>query len=153
MAISLLEHGDVVALGYDSVTGERGFLCKMLNETGAASVKGNLVSISQSDSKGFILQANEYDTLGVVAEAGVADGSEAWIWMGGSICQALYEDSFGSTLGNILIASGTNGRAEDVADPGSGLPAAAIHFKECGHVMETVAGGTDVLVLACLHFN
>ena len=34
MTIALLEVGDVVALGYDSATNERGFLTKMINLTG-----------------------------------------------------------------------------------------------------------------------
>lgn len=153
MTISLLQHGGVVALGYDSTTGERGFLTKIINRTGHTSVKGELVSLSTSADKEAILQANEFDTVGIVQEAGVAEASEMWIWGVGSICQVLYEDSFGATRGHILVASGTDGRAEDIANPGSGVPATETHFKECGHVLQTVAAGTDVLVLAAIHFN
>ena len=153
MAIVRLEHGDVIALAYDSTTGERGTQVKMINKTGSASVKGNLVWLSTATDKGFILQANEYDTIGVVDEAGIADGSEAWVWMPGSVCQVLYKNSTAVTHGNILIAADTDGRAIDIANPGGGLPGTDTHFKECGHVMQTLTGGTDVLVLACIHFN
>ena len=153
MAIVRCEHGDVFAFAYDATTGERGLQCKMLNKTGGATVKGNLVSLSTATDKGVILQTNTYDTIGVIDEAGVADGSEAWVWMLGSVCQVLYKDSTAATRGNILIADAVDGRASDIANPGGGLPGADTHFQECGHVMESKNAGTDVLVLAILHFN
>jgi len=153
MAISLTQHGSVVALGYDTATNERGFLVKMINRTGRSSVKGELVSLSTSTDREVILQANEYDTIGVVQEAGIAEGSEMWVWMNGSVCQVLFKDTVASTRGNILLAADTDGRAIDIANPGGGLPGTDTHFKECGHIMETKTGGTNVLVLAILHFN
>ena len=153
MTISLCEHGDVVALGYDSSTNERGFLVKFINRTGHTSVKGELAACSTTADREIIQQANELDTIGVVAEAGIAEGSAVWVWMPGSVCQVLYQDLFAATHGNILIASDTDGRAEDLANPGGGLPGTDTHFKDCGHVMESQAAGTDVLVLATLHFN
>ena len=153
MALSLLQIGDVVALGYDSVTGERGFLTKCVNRTGGASVKGKLVSCSTTADREIILQTNEYDTIGVIAESGIAEGSEVWIWKNGSRCEVLYKDAVAATRGNILIAADTDGRAIDVGNPGTGLPAVDTHFKECGHVCESKTAGTDVLVLADLHFN
>lgn len=153
MALALLQFGSVVALGYDSTTGARGFLQKIVNRTGHASVLGELVALSTSADKEAILQANEYDTIGVVAEAGVAEASEMWVWGDGSICQVLYKDTVAATHGNILIAADTNGRAIDIANPGGGIPGTDTHFKECGHVMESKGGGANVLVLCRLHFN
>jgi hypothetical protein len=153
MAIALTQVGGVVALGYDSATNERGFLVKAINRTGGASVKGTLVSASTSADQEAIKQANEYDTIGVVQEAGVAEGSEMWVWVNGSVCQVLYKDSVAATHGNILIAADTDGRAIDIANPGGGLPGTDTHFKECGHVMQSVGAGTNVLALAMLHFN
>ena len=75
MTLSLLQHGGVVALGYDSATNERGYLVKLVNRTGASSVKGTLVSASTTADREVIKQTNEYDTLGVIQEAGVAEGS------------------------------------------------------------------------------
>ena len=153
MAISLFHIGGVVALGYDSSTNERGFLIKMINRTGHASVKGELVAPSQSTTREVILQASEYDTIGVVQEAGVAEGSEMWVWMTGSQCQCLLKDSTASTVGDIVLAADTDGRAITIADPGSGLPATDTHFKECGHCLESKSADTNVLFLAVLHFN
>lgn len=153
MAISLLEHGDVVALGYDSATNERGYLIKMINRTGASSVKGLLVSCSTATDREVIKQANEYDTIGVIEEAGVAEGSEMWVWMTGSVCQVLMKDTVAAVRGDILLAADTDGRAIGTSNPGSGLPATDTHFKECGHFLESKTGGTDVLALAVLHFN
>ena len=153
MTISLLEHGDVVALGYDSATNERGYLIKMINRTGASSVKGTLVACWTSADREVVKQANEYDTIGVVEEAGIAEGSEMWVWMNGSVCQVLMKDTVAAVHGDLFMAADTDGRAIDVSNPGSGLPATDTHFKECGHFIESKTGGTDVLALAVLHFN
>jgi len=141
-----------VAFGEDFKTKERGLLVKMINRTGHTSVKGELVSNSTTADREVILQANEYDTIGVIQEAGVAEGSEMWVWVSG-VCQVLYKDTVAAVRGNVLIAGDTDGRAIDIANFGSGLPATEIHFKECGHVMESKTGGTNVLALAIIHFN
>jgi hypothetical protein len=148
----LIAGSGVVAMGADSTTGERGVLVKMINRTGGASVKGSLVSPSTTADKEAILQANEYDTIGVVQESGVAEGSEMWVWISG-FAQVLFKDSTAAVRGNILIAADTDGRGAGVANPGSGLPATDTHFKECGHVLESKNAGTNVLVLCNLHFN
>jgi hypothetical protein len=154
MSIQLISTGaGTAAIGSDSATNERGFLVKMLNRTGHTSVKGELVACSTATDREVILNANEYDTVGVVQEAGVAEASAMWVWMTGSVCQVLYKDSTAATRGNILIADAVDGRASDLANPGGGLPGTDTHFKECGHVMETKSAGTNVLVLAILHFN
>jgi hypothetical protein len=140
------------AIGSDSATNERGLLIRGINRTGGNSVKGTLVSASTTADREFIKQANEYDTVGVVQEAGVAEGSEMWIWISG-VAQVLFKNTVAATRGNILLAGDTDGRAIDAANPGGGLPGTDTHFKECGHVLQTVAGGTDVLALAILHFN
>jgi hypothetical protein len=150
--MSRLVCGTRAALKCDTTTGECGLQIKMLNKTGGSSVKGTLVSASTATDNGFILQANEYDTIGVVDEAGVADGSEAWIWVQGRV-QVLFKNTVAATRGNILLAADTDGRAIDAANPGGGLPGTDTHFKECGHVNESKIAGTNVLVLATIHFN
>lgn len=152
MAISLVMHGGVVALGYDSATNERGMLVKFINRTGGASVKGTLVALSPTADREVIKEANEFDCVGVVQEAGVAEASEMWVWVNGSVAQVLYKDSVAATRGYVLLAADTDGRAIDVAVPSSN-PVVAEHFKECGHVMESKSAGTNVLVLVALHFN
>lgn len=153
MSLSIASHGGVVAIGYDSATNERGFLIKVINRTGHTSVKGELVSASTTTDREVILQSNEFDAFGVVQEAGVAEGSEMWIWGVGSVCQVLYKDSNAATRGNILLCADTDGRAIDITNPGSGLPSVETHFKEAGHVMQSVGAGTNVLALCVLHFN
>lgn len=153
MTISLLHIGNKVALGYDATTNERGMLVRFINRTGASSVKGTLVSCSTTADREVVKQANEYDTIAVVQEAGVAEGSEMWCWVAGSVAQVLYKDGVAPTRGNILLAADTDGRATDTTNPGGGLPGTDTHFKECGHVMESKSSGTDVLALASLHFN
>lgn len=153
MSLHLIDAGGVVALGYDEATGERGFLCRHTNGTGSSSVKGSIVSMSTTDDNKFVLQANEYDAWGVVAESGVANDGLCWVWKSGSRAQVLVKDTIAVTRAGIMICADTDGRADWLANPGSGLPAVDIHFKEIGHPAESKAGGTDVLVLTDLHFN
>ena len=153
MTIALLQQGGVVALGYDSATNERGFLIKGINRTGHTSVKGELVSASTTADREFVLQANEFDSVGVVQEAGVAEASEMWIWVDGSVCQVLLKDTVAATRGEVLLAADTDGRATTTTNPGGGVPATETHFKENGHVLESKGAGTNVLVLALIHHN
>ena len=153
MAISLLQHGGVAAIGYDADTGERGFLVKLTNCTGGVSVKGTLLAASTAADSEVILEANEYDTIAVCQGAGVAEGSQMWCWMPGSVCQVLFKDSVAATRGNIALAADTDGRAIDVTNPGGGLPGTDTHFKEVGHVLASATAGTNVLVLIALHTN
>jgi len=140
------------AIGYDAATGERGFLLKMKNKTGGNTVKGQVVSASGTVDNSFILQANEFDSFGIVQEGGIADGSDAWVWINGSVAQVLFKDSTAAVRGYVALAADTDGRATNVEVPSSN-PVVAEHFKEIGHVLESKEGGTDVLVLCHLHFN
>jgi hypothetical protein len=141
------------AIGSDTDTKERGFLVRVTNQTGETSVKGKLVSASTTTDNAVILQANEYDAFGVIQQAGIAVGNPMWIWVNGSICQVLFENGIGITRGNIAICSDVDGRADNVSNPGTGLPGVDIHFKEIGHVMESKDSGTDVMALVMIHFN
>lgn len=133
-------------------TPEGGLAVQYTNKTGAASVKGTVVSASASVANAVIKQANTYDSIGVIYEDGVADGSPVWVVVAGC-AQVLYKDSTASTMGNICLADAVDGRASDTANPGSGLPGTDLHFSEIGHVLETKTGGTNVLVYVNLHFN
>ena len=154
MALQYISTGaGTVAIGSDSATNERGFLVKIINRTGETSVKGKLVAASTTADNEAILQANEYDAFGVIQEAGVAQGSEMWIWVNGSICQVMFEDGIAPTRGYVAICSDVDGRADQFSNPGTGLPAVDIHFKETGHILQSVSSGTSVLALVSLHFN
>jgi hypothetical protein len=154
MALSLLGHGASggVALGWDSATNERGFLVKFINRTGGNSVKGEVVAVSTATDREIIKQANEYDAIGVIAEAGIAEGADVWVWMNGSVAQVLIKDGVAAVRGYVAISADTDGRGDNIAVP-TETPTTGNHWKEIGHVMQAKDAGTDVLALVCLHFN
>lgn len=128
---------------------------RLINRTGAPSVKGTLVSASNTHDMAVKLQANEYDTIGVIDQDGVPDGSPVWIRISG-IAEVLLKDGTASTRGNWVLASDADGRA-DATQPappnGSTLAELQQHFKEVGHCLESKAAGTNVKCKIVLHFN
>ena len=137
----------------DQGDGYTGIAVKMKNGTGVASVKGTVVAISTSTEGAFIAQANTYDSVGVVAESGIADGSLCWVIFQG-VAEILWKDSTAATKGNLALADAVDGRASDVANPGGGLPGTDTHSKEIGHVLQDGdALGTNRLIKVMIHFN
>lgn len=131
-----------------SFTPEGGLALRLINRTGAASVRGEIVKASTS-IKGFgLAAANEDFPIGVVYDSGVANLAPCRVGVGGSV-QVLMKNTVGTTVGDILYVSDTAGRAQS----SSTLPAAASIYRTIGHALETVSGGTNVLVWAVLHFN
>ena len=128
-----------------------GLAIKMLNGTGAASVKGTIVTASATVDNHVIPQNNEFDAFGVIAEDGVADGGEVFVIITG-VAQVLLADTDSATRGQLAICSPTDGRMTAIDVP-SASPAAAEHFKECGHILNSVTAGTDKLVNVLIHFN
>ena len=146
-----------VRLFYDPTTGERGLQIKLINKTGAASVKGSVLSSSPGTDQGVELcPADAYDPMAICYEAGVADGSEMWCWMPGSMCQMLLEDGTASTRDYWVRDSVTvAGRADatNASPPGGTIVALEAHSKELGHAAESKASGTNVLCLIHFHLN
>jgi hypothetical protein len=136
---------------HDTTTGEYGFQVKLTNKTGAATVKGELVEASTTTDMAFAQSAvDSLEVIGVVYEAGVADGSEAWVWTGqGTVCQVLLEDGTAATRGYWVQAGGAVGRADatNATPPGAVLT----HFYEIGHCLESKGSGTDVLARILFH--
>ncbi|MFA6152915.1 MAG: hypothetical protein WC716_16455 [Chitinophagaceae bacterium] len=158
MALQYIAQGGAKsAIGYDSATGEFGFLCKMVNKTGAPTVKGTIVRAGTAIDNSFIVTPTDSDEpIGVIQEAGIADDSAAWIWMCGSIAQVLLQDSTASTRGYWVRTSTTAaGRANATSadPPGGGVPELMQHMCEIGHCLESKTAGTAVLALVILHFN
>ena len=89
--------------------------------------------------------ADDENIIGIVYDAGVADGSEAWVVVGG--IGAVLMDAGGSARGDRIISSATAGSA-DVWNVGG---AVATHFQEIGHCIETRGGAG--LARVVLHFN
>lgn len=135
------------------MTPEGGIAIRLINKTGSASVKGSMVSASTGVNEAFVLQANEYDTLGVVYEAGIADGASCWVVTSG-IAQVLLQDSTAATRGNWCHAASTDGRADcSLALPGgTAFTEVNEHLKEIGHCLESVTAGTNKLAKIILHF-
>jgi hypothetical protein len=142
---------------YDAATGENGVQIKLTNRTGATSVKGTLVHASTSYDRAFhIEEADGYDPAWVVAESGIADGSECWVWIEGAVCQMLLQDSTASTRGNWCKVSDTQAGRIDATNafpPGGTIAALEDHSSEVGHCMQSKASGTDVLALIYFHTN
>lgn len=143
----------VVRSRYDEwTTPEGGRTVRLINKTGAPTVKGAMVSASPTVDGAFVLQSNEYDTIGAVYEAGIPDGMSCRV-VGAGVAQVLLENGTAATRGNWVHAAATDGRADaSLAAPGgAGFPEAAEHFKELGHCIETVTAGTDKLARVVLH--
>lgn len=131
-----------------SFTPEGGIALRLINRTGVASVKGEIVRAGTS-TKGFTqATANDDMPIGVVYDSGIANLSPCRIGIGGAV-QVLMKNTVGTTVGDFLYVSDTAGRAQS----SSTLPAAASIYRTIGHALETKTGGTDVLVWAVLHFN
>ncbi len=130
-----------------------GFAIKLTNKTGANTVQGNLVRADTATDDAFILTAAADDEyFGVILEAGVADGSEAWIVIHG-IADVLFDDNVAAVRGN-WVGTGQAGLARtQAAPPALGV---AAHFEEVGHSIENVTaggGGTFILARVVLQHN
>lgn len=126
------------------ISAEGGFCVKLTNNTGGNSVKGEIVEAS--GTQGFDqADANDVMPIGVCYDAGVANGSECWVVVGG-IADVLI-DAGGCTIGDWLGTGATAGSA----DGDAATPAAAQHFQEIGHALETRVGAG--LAKGIIHFN
>lgn len=140
---------------YDSSTGEFGPQIRLTNKTGGNTTKGYLVSFSNTTAHAFkYCIVDEPDIIGVVYEAGIADGSECWIWITNAYCQVYYisdvdlEDFARNTITG--DSDTTSGKAVAEAAPSPPFSSDK-HFEEIGHVGESRTGAG--LVLTLLHFN
>lgn len=152
-----MQIGDKMRIGHDPSTGERGTQMRLLNKTGAASVKGSLVESDNTVDQAFqLIPADDPDPIGIVYEAGVADGEECWVWVPQSLCQVLLEDGTATARENwVYVSENAAGRADgsNAAPPGGTIAALETHFHEIGHAAEAQASGTDVLALIHFHVN
>ena len=123
-----------------------GLLIKLTNKTGNVSVKGESVEVSiVTENAVSLCGADSLEPIGVFLEAGVADGAEAWIVIGG-IAEVL-ADANGFSRGDWIQTSNTAGRGEGSAH----LPNPVAHMQEMGHAIEDAAANS--LGKVVLHFN
>lgn len=128
------------------LTSTGGYAVQLTNKTGGDTVAGQLISPSTGTADAFgTAGADSDDVIGIVLDAGIADGSEAWVVVAG-IANVLM-DAGGSGIGDRVISSSTAGSA-DVWNTGG---AVATHFQEIGHCIETRVGAG--LAKCILHFN
>lgn len=137
-------------------TDEGGIGVKMINKTGAASVKGTIVEASLTTDNAFGLTgATDYMPIGAVYENGIADGEECTVIIYG-IAELLLQDSTASTKGYWVNTSDTQAGRVDatVAIPAGGtITALENHMREVGHCIESKTAGTNVLAKCVMHFN
>jgi hypothetical protein len=136
--------------GKAGLTVEGGFAIKLVNKTGAPSVKGTCVEAGGGVALGFVLATTGAGLpIGFVYEDGIADGSGTWVVMRG-IGYAKLENDVATTQGNWCRTSSTvAGRIETaVAHPGNTVA----HFFEVGHALESVsADAAGALVRIAIH--
>ena len=148
-----LNAANKVRFYYDQATNEAGLQIRLTNKTGGNSIKGYLVEPSSTTARAFdYTPLGEPDIMGIVYEAGIADGSECWIWLAG--CVEVYY--IGTTtleyLARMGIAADGGAAGQAVAEPMPGSPFSTDkHFQEVGHVVEAIGGAG--LALTVLHFN
>ena len=130
-----------------------GIAIKLTNQTGATTVQGQIVKPDTANDDSFILCAtSDAEIIGVVLESGVADRAEAWIVVSG-IADVAMEDNVGATRQDVIISSPTDA---GYSLPSAGVPSVANHWREVGHVIESVAAGgigTRILARCVIHFN
>ncbi len=135
---------------------EGGLAIKLLNDTGANSVKGTVLCASTSVERAAdICPADEEDAIGIMYDDGIADGEFVWAVIMGN-ADVLIQDSQTATVGYWIRTSITQAGRADITNaepPGGGLPEHDEHFREMGHCQESKSAGTDVLARCTLHFN
>jgi hypothetical protein len=131
------------------ITKEGGFAIYFINKTGAASVKGTIVAASTTTDDAVQIEVvNGINPVGVIYKSGVADGDKVLVVISGK-AEILLKDSTAAANGDWLGVSDVAGRAFSQGSP----PATLVHDREIGHSIESIAGGTDVLVKGVLHFR
>ena len=125
------------------LTQEGGIAVKLLNKTGATSLRGTLVEIDtgldEAVKTGVI---NSTAITGVVYQSGIDDGFNMWVVVSG-IAYVLMKDATAATRGQYVSTGTVAGRAEASAT----LPAQG---QQVGNFIESKAGGKDVIVKAVI---
>jgi len=143
----------VMAGGNVMFTPEGGLAVKVLNYTGAATIKGTLVTPSTANGAVVLVPVNSPYTTGIFYEDGVANGSATWMVVSGIADVFITE---GSNLGDFVRskwstdANTASGYATAEAAPTTPF-ATDKHWAEIGHALtnRTDAG----LIKVVLHFN
>ena len=136
------------------LTEDGGFATKLTNKSGAASIKGYLVTASDSTNNAVKNCAIDVpDAIGVFLESGVADGAEAWIVVSGRADVYFSGSTTRGHLARVGLTIDTGEVAgQAISEPYPTSPFATDkHFAEIGHVLESRTGAG--LAKCVLHFN
>jgi hypothetical protein len=142
-----------IGVGNSFMTSEGGFATRVINKTGAASVKGTIVEADKSvDNAVALAGIDDPDPCGIVYENGVPDGGFMYV-----VTTGIADVKYGTA-----VTRGTFARIPVTADSvAAGLAVAEAlptspfatdkHFREIGHPLETIA--SPGLAKTILHFN
>ena len=136
-----------VGNSYFKITPEGGFAVRLTNESGAVTVKGQIVSHDGTVANAFDLTAVDANhCLGVVYESGVEDGAQCWVVVAG-IAQVLMKNA--ATMGHIcrIPLTADDGKAAGYAMDAAQSGTASVY--KIGDVLETA--GAEVLCKVLLH--
>ena len=132
-------------------TGRSCLKMKLINKTGFASIRGTVVRADTTTDYAFtIAPIDSEEPIGIVYEDGIVDGDECWIVTHGS-AHVLMKNANTATRGFWVFTSDTAGRVIMVATPPA--PFTKVHMQECGHCIESVGAGTDVLAEIMITLN
>lgn len=146
---SILADGGVQSSKF-SINSTGGYMIRLTNKSGAPSIKGTVVMISDTTDNATKVNAIDSDMpIGICYEDGIADGSEMWVVVSG-IAEVLLVNSVATTRGYVAYSSGSVAGRIDTAVT---VPASTIHFREIGHTIESKIAGTNVLCKCIVHFN
>ena len=146
----MLRHNNI------AITDEGGIAISLINDTGAASIKGTVVETGSVSESFAVASADDYAPIGVVYEDGVADGARCLVVMYGMVDVLLMDATVAVYPGWVRISETVAGRADatDAGPPGGTIAALEGHMHEIGHTLEAVApGGADQVCRIMLHFN
>jgi len=96
------------------ITPEGGFAVRLVNKTGASSIRGTMVVASTTYDMSFELGSN-YSPLGFVWESGVADAQFTWVVVAG-IAPMFVLAGQTAVLGQYVELSGTAGKVKSSSD-------------------------------------
>ena len=143
------------AVGKCGFTPEGGFFVTLTNKTGGATTKGYLCGPSSGTANAFTYAPSEApDIIGIVYDAGIADGAECRIVVAG--IADVYVSADGASLEDFvrMNTSGDTSTASGVATA-EAVPSSPFstdkHFQEVGHAIE--ARGDAGLIKCVIHFN
>jgi hypothetical protein len=134
-------------------TDQGGIAIKLINKTGAATVKGTVVTTGTADNGVIKVPVNVPNPIGVFYEDDVAADAEAWVVVSG-IADVLFSNAptrgYLARTGLTADTGEVSGEALSEAVPTSPF-ADDKHFCEIGHILETKAEAG--LAKVVLHFN